>query len=110
MTFKTDNHLGNAHNAIRQRIRSSQAYVNALRAVLSDSHAIMRDFMRDSRKESYEALKSLGGYTSILRTAIKDNAPTGNMGSKIIPLSVKDVLIEALPELREELQLRIARH
>lgn len=106
----TENHLGNAHNLIRQKIRRSQPYAIARRAVLSDSQAIIKDFMRDTRKEAYEALRSLGGYTAILRKAIVDNAPTNNIGSKLIPLSVKDILTEALPELRTELQLRIAQH
>lgn len=106
--FKTENYLGNAHNLIRQKIRRSQPYANARRAVLSDSQAIIKDFMRDTRKESHEALRSLGGYTPILRRAINENAPTDSMGSKLIPLSVKDILVEVLPELREELQLRIA--
>lgn len=107
--LKTENHLGNAHQIIRQRIRNSKTFKKAYQTVLNEAQSTIQSAMlKVPIQPRVNTLRALGGYTTVLRSAINSTAPTKVMGSKLVPLSVRDILIENLPSLRAELQCRIA--
>jgi hypothetical protein len=105
MHRRPENWTNSAVNLIRDRITTGELYHSAVEAVLESAFAVVKD-------AGVAELRALGGFTAVLRAALDEVIAARpelaqNQGSAMIELSPADVLRQALPGLRAELQQRV---
>lgn len=111
--FKTENYLGNAHHILRSKIVNLDNFQFAKQTLLNRAQDAIADKVKGFPLSTTQALRALGGYTTILRSTLETMAQTDlvlteDHGSALIPMTIASVLNSYIPALRSELQMRIA--
>ena len=105
-----DTSLSTAMATIRQRIQTSTAFTAAYQQAAQIAYATV------GARPTVQTLRELGGFSAVAKAAVEQviakspelTAPT--LGSKLVPLTIADVLrdVSTIKRLREETQAAVA--
>lgn len=101
--YERDDSLSRAARIIRERICALPEFAHARNEVVTAAFV-------ECRGCDVPAMRALGGFTAVIERQIAalPEKYRINHGSKLLPCTVVDTLLEFVPAMREEVQLQLS--